>query len=96
TLARSLRAIRIGGRISMIGVLSGNTADFNVIPILMQNIRVQGVMVGSREMFEAMTRAIALHKMKPVVDRVFPFEETRAAFEHMQSGAHFGKICIEI
>lgn len=96
TLARSLRAIRIGGHISMIGVLSGNTADFNVIPILMQNIRIQGVMVGSREMFEAMIRAIALHRMKPVVDRVFPFEDARAAFEYMQSGAHFGKICIEI
>lgn len=96
TLARSLRAIRIGGQISMIGVLSGNSADFNVIPILMQNIRVQGVMVGNREMFEAMNRAIALHKMKPVIDRVFPFEEARAAFEHMQSGAHFGKICIGI
>jgi len=94
TLAKSLRAIRIGGHVGVIGVLSGTTTDFSVIPILMQNVRVQGVLVGSREMFEDMNRAIALHKMKPVVDRVFSFEESRAAFDYLESAAHFGKICI--
>lgn len=96
TLAKSLRAIRIGGHVGVIGVLSGTTTDFNVIPILMQNVRVQGVLVGSREMFEDMNRAIALHKMKPVVDRAFSFEESRAAFDYLESAAHFGKICIRL
>lgn len=95
TFARSLKAVRIGGHVGVIGVLSGAASELSVLPILMANLRIQGVLVGSREMFEDMNRAIALHKMKPVVDRVFPFEEAREAFLHMQSAAHFGKICIQ-
>jgi NADPH:quinone reductase-like Zn-dependent oxidoreductase len=93
TLGESLRAVRPGGRIYLIGVLSGG-GQANVVPILMKNVRVQGIFVGSREMFEAMNRAIALHKLRPVVDRVFPFAEARDAFRHMESAAHFGKIAI--
>jgi NADPH:quinone reductase-like Zn-dependent oxidoreductase len=94
TFARSLRAVRIGGHVGVIGVLSGAASELSVLPVLMQNLRIQGVLVGSREMFEDMNRAIALHEMKPVVDRVFEFEEAREAFLHMQSAQHFGKICI--
>ena len=68
TLPESMRAVRMGGRISLIGVLSG-AGQFNPTPVLMKNLRVQGIFVGSREMFEAMNRAIALHKLRPVVDR---------------------------
>ena len=93
TLTESLRAIRMGGRISLIGVLSG-AGQVNPIPILMKNVCVQGIYVGSRAMFEAMNRAISLHRVKPVVDRVFPFEQVREALRHMESGAHFGKIVI--
>jgi len=96
TLPRSFRAVRMGGRISLIGVLTGNTAEVNPTPILMKNIRVQGIYVGSREMFEAMNRAIGLHKLQPVVDRVFPFADAPAAFRYLESGAHFGKVCIRI
>jgi len=96
TLAKSLRAVRMNGRISLIGILSGGTGQVNPIPILMKNVRVQGIYVGSREMFEAMNRAIALHKLRPVVDRVFAFAEIREALRHMESGAHFGKICLRI
>jgi NADPH:quinone reductase-like Zn-dependent oxidoreductase len=94
TIGQSLRAVRPGGRISLIGILSGG-GSFNLTPILMKNVCVQGIFVGSREMFEAMNRAIALHQLRPVVDRVFGFGEVREAFRHMESGAHFGKICIE-
>lgn len=93
TLGRSLRAVRMGGRISLIGVLSG-TGEVNPIPILMRSVRVQGIFVGSRAMFEAMNRAIALHRLQPVIDRVFPFDEAVEALRHMESGAHFGKIVI--
>ena len=64
------------------------------MPILMKNARVQGIFVGSRAMFENMNRAIALHQMKPVVDKAFPFEEAAKALAHMESGAHFGKIVV--
>ena len=62
----------------------------------MQNVRVQGILVGHRESFEAMNRAIALHGLRPVIDRVFPLEEAPAAFEHMAAGGHFGKIVVRI
>ena len=96
TLPQSLRAVRMGGRISLIGVLAGGSGQVSPLPILMKNVRVQGIYVGSREMFEAMNRAIALHKLRPVVDRVFAFEEIREALRTMESGGHFGKICLRI
>ncbi len=93
TLPRSLKAVRLGGTISLIGILSG-VGEFNPLPVLMKGVRVQGIFVGSREMFEAMNRAISLHQMKPVVDRVFPFGEVREALKYLESGSHFGKIVI--
>ncbi|MGO9013893.1 MAG: zinc-dependent alcohol dehydrogenase family protein [Dissulfurispiraceae bacterium] len=96
TLPQSLKAVRTGGRISLIGVLTGNTGKINPLPIVMKNIRVEGIFVGSREMFESMNRAINLHQLHPVVDRIFSFEEIGQALRHMESGAHFGKICIRI
>jgi NADPH:quinone reductase-like Zn-dependent oxidoreductase len=94
TLERSLRAVRLGGRISLIGVLTGNSGQVNPLPILMKNIRAQGIFVGSREMFEALNRAIALHKVRPVIDKVFEFADVKAALAHMESGSHFGKIAV--
>jgi NADPH:quinone reductase-like Zn-dependent oxidoreductase len=94
TLGRSLKAVRMGGHIALIGVLTGGGGEVNPLPILMRNVRVQGIYVGSRDMFEAMNRAIALHRLKPMIDRVFPFAEAREAFRYMESAAHFGKIVI--
>lgn len=96
TLQESLRAIAFGGTISVIGVLSGVASELNVIPILMQNVRLQGVLVGHRERFEDMNRAIAHHGLRPIVDRTFPFDEAPEAFRHLASGAHFGKVTISI
>ena len=79
----------------MIGVLSGG-GEFDPRPILMKSIRLQGVYVGSREMFEEMNQAISNAGLCPVVDRVFGFEEAVEAFRYMETGAHFGKICIRI
>lgn len=93
TLAQSLEAVRTGGRVSLIGVLSQGT--FNTIPLLMKSISLQGIFVGSREMFEAMNRAISVNGMKPVVDRVFPFEAMTEALKYMESGAHFGKVVLK-
>ncbi|WNG55439.1 NAD(P)-dependent alcohol dehydrogenase [Archangium gephyra] len=96
TFEKSLRAVRLGGTVSVIGVLSGGAGAMALTPILMGNLRVQGVFVGHRQSFEALNRALTLHGVRPVVDRVFPFAETRAAFEHLKSGAHFGKVVIRV
>jgi len=96
TFEKSLRAVRVGGTVSVIGVLSGGAGTVPLTPILMQNLRVQGILVGHREGFEAMNRALALHGIHPVVDRVFPFAEARAAFEYLKSGAHFGKVVVRV
>jgi NADPH:quinone reductase-like Zn-dependent oxidoreductase len=96
TLSRSVKAVRPMGRVSLIGVLSGGGGEVSFYPVLMRNLTVQGIFVGSREMFEAMNRAIALHQLRPVVDRIFGFAEAREALRHMESAAHFGKICIRV
>jgi NADPH:quinone reductase-like Zn-dependent oxidoreductase len=95
TVGKSLAAIRMYGRVSMIGVLTSQ-ADFNPMLILGKRANVQGISVGSTQMFDAMNRAIAANGMKPVIDKVFPFKETQAAFRHLQSAQHFGKIVISI
>jgi NADPH:quinone reductase-like Zn-dependent oxidoreductase len=85
----------VGGLVAQIGVLSGGTAEAAALaPMLHKQIRVQGIYVGSRAMFEEMNHAIASAKLRPVVDRVFAFEEAREALATMESGAHFGKIVI--
>ncbi len=94
TLEQSLRAVRIGGSISIIGALSGAASRLSVLPILMQGVRLQGLLVGCRESFESMNRAISSNQMRPVVDRVFPFSDAPAAFRYMKSGAHLGKVCL--
>jgi NADPH:quinone reductase-like Zn-dependent oxidoreductase len=95
TLGESLRAIRVGGRISLIGVLAG-TGQVDPLPILMKSVCVQGLYVGSRQMFEAMNRVIEQQQLRPVVDRSFSFAELREALRHLESGAHFGKIVLRV
>lgn len=94
TFERSLRCVRPGGVVSVIGVLSGAAGPVPLTFILMNNLRVQGIFVGHRQSFEALCRAVSQHEVRPVVDRVFPFAEARAAFEHLKSGAHFGKVVV--
>jgi len=96
TLEQSLKAVRPGGHVSMIGVLSGTTEPLNVIPILMQNIRIQGVLVGHKASFEALAKAYAAHQLRPVISDTFGFDELPAALEHMQRARHFGKIAVTL
>jgi NADPH:quinone reductase-like Zn-dependent oxidoreductase len=95
TFNQSLTALKRGGTMCLIGVLTQGTGA-NIVPILMNGIRVQGIFVGSREAFQSMNSAIALHHLHPVIDRTFGFAEAREAFRFMESGKHFGKICIEM
>jgi len=96
TLERSFRAVRVGGTVGLIGVLTGFSGQIDPMPVLMKGLRFQGVYVGSREMFEDMNRALTVHKTKPVIDRVFPFSQAREALKLMESAAHFGKIVIAV
>jgi NADPH:quinone reductase-like Zn-dependent oxidoreductase len=96
TLEQSIQATRVGGRISLIGILTGVAGAVNPTAIMRASICLQGIYVGSREMCAAMNRAIDLHELKPVIDRVFDFEDARAAFHHMQAAGHFGKIVVRI
>src|SRR6516164_1728128 len=97
TLNESIRATRIGGTIAFIGVLAGSPPANSRLPLMvMQQQRLQGVTVGSIEDLRAMCDAIAQNGMKPVVDRIFPFDQAREAFAHMASGTHFGKVAIVI
>ena len=96
TLKQSIRAVRPGGTISIVGVLSGARSDLLIPLIGSRNIRLQGVTVGTVGGLEAMLRAMDFHRIKPVVDRVFPMTEAQAAYEYLASGQHFGKVCIEI
>jgi len=94
TMPRSLRAVRMDGAISVIGALSGGDPSVSPVPILMNSLRVQGIYVGSRAMFERMNRVIELHSIRPIVDKVFRWTEIREALRHMESQRHFGKICL--
>jgi NADPH:quinone reductase-like Zn-dependent oxidoreductase len=98
TFGQSLRAARVGGMIVQIGVLSGSAMSETVslTPILHKQLRVQGIYVGSRAMFEQMNGAIATTELHPVIDRIFDFDQAREAFLQMESAAHFGKIVIRI
>lgn len=95
TLEKSLNAVRQGGTISVIGALAG-AGQINPRMINRKGIRLQGIHVGSRDMFAAMNRAIALARLRPAIDRVFPFGDAKQAYVHQASGAHFGKIVISV
>ncbi|MFZ0133967.1 MAG: NAD(P)-dependent alcohol dehydrogenase [Desulfobacterales bacterium] len=94
TLPQSIRAVRPGGTVSLIGVLSGATMEVSLGPIVTRKIRLQGITVGSRDGMEAMLRAVSQHAVKPIIDRTFVFEELREALDYLKRGEHFGKICI--
>jgi len=96
TLTRSFGAIRAGGKITLIGGLSGGATELNPGLIFSRRANVQGISVGSTQMFQATMRAIEINAIKPVIDKVFAFADAKAAYQHMASGAHFGKIVIRV
>jgi len=95
TMAQSLRAVRPGGTISVIGVLSGATLNVPLGQIVTRHVRLQGITVGSGDDFAQMAAAIARHKVHPAISRVFAFEQLHPALDFLASGKHFGKICIK-
>jgi len=96
TLPLSIKAVTTGGKISVIGVLTGKGGTIDPTPILAKSIQLHGIYVGSRGMFERMLAAIEANRIQPVIDQVFPLADYRVAFEHMQAGSHFGKIVLAL
>jgi NADPH:quinone reductase-like Zn-dependent oxidoreductase len=94
TISRSLKSVRTGGTVAVIGALSGAAPSIDPRAILMNSIRVQGIYVGSRAMFERMNRAIEHHAIRPIVDRVFSWFEAPQAMRAMKEQSHFGKIVL--
>lgn len=95
SLAKSIAAIRLCGHISSVGNLAGQ-ATIDPATLFAKRASMCGIQVGSRDMFEAMNRAIDVTRLKPVIDRVFDFAEARAAYEYLASGKHFGKVVIRV
>lgn len=96
TLERSLLSVRTGGRIAYIGVLTGLAGAANPMMLIPRLAAIHGIFVGSRQMFADMLQAIAEKHIRPVIDRQFGFDEVPAALAHMERGAHFGKIVIQV
>lgn len=95
TINRTLEAVRYGGSISLMGVLTGMADAVATGLILSKNIKIQGTYVGSVETFRHMNKAIDHHKMKPIVGKSFGFDEAVKALEFLESGQHFGKVVID-
>ncbi len=95
TIEQSIKAVRFGGTITAIGSLSEN-AQVQVTSLFMRSIRLQGIMVGSRAMFGRMNAVFESSAVRPVIDRVFPFDRAPDAFQHLASQSHVGKVVIRI
>jgi NADPH:quinone reductase-like Zn-dependent oxidoreductase len=96
TLNESMKAVRVGGTIAQIGVLSSSEERLTVTSVLMRQIRLIGVYVGSHTMMRGMNRAIELSRMRPVVGKVFPIGETIEAYRYLEEAGHFGKVVISL
>src|SRR5271156_2003267 len=96
TFAQSLKAVRIGGTVAQIGVLSQSGEPLQVGPLLHKQVHLRGIYVGSRADFEEMNKAIVMHSLQPSVDHVFPFRDVKSALRTMEIGSHFGKLVIRI
>jgi len=96
TLPLSLRAVRPGGHVTLTGLLGGARGEVGTAEKLAPGVRVDSVFVGSARHLGALADDVARERLRPVIDRVFPFEQAREAYDHLQSGAHFGKIVVAI
>lgn len=96
TLAKSLSALKPGGHLALVGLLSGDRADPEQAKANTKNIKVDGVYVGSTAQFRSFVSMVEESALKPVVDRVFPFAEARSAYEALQAAEHFGKLVIRV
>jgi NADPH:quinone reductase-like Zn-dependent oxidoreductase len=96
TLDQSVEALRYGGTIALIGVLTGRGGPVNTAAVFSRAARIAGIYVGSRRMFESLNRAIAARTLHPVIDATFDFDDAPKAYAHLQGATHFGKVVIRV
>jgi NADPH:quinone reductase-like Zn-dependent oxidoreductase len=96
TLPRSLRCVRRGGTVNVIGLLTGGGGEINPLVLIPRGTVMRGIYVGSREMFQDMSRAIVANAIKPVIDRTFEFEQAADAYRHLESASHVGKVVVRV
>ncbi len=96
TLPKSLNAVRFGGQVALIGILTGTAGEVNPWPLVGKSVDLRGVYVGSREMFADMNAAIEINGLAPVIDRVFPFEQAGDAYAHLEAQRHVGKVVVAV
>ena len=96
SLQRSINAVKVGGHIHLIGILADPSEKTNMIMITMKGINIHGIYVGSCAMFDRMNEDIEKYQVKPVIDKIFSFEQVEEAYEYMRAGSHFGKVVISI
>ena len=96
TLSRSFQAVAFAGKVALIGVLAGPTGDANPLSLMIKSGSLQGIFVGNRRMFEEMNAAIEVNKIRPIIEKVFPFEQAAEAYRFQQSGQFIGKIVIQV
>ena len=95
-LKEAIAAVRLGGAVACVGLLRGMAVEVDLVTFMGRSARIEGVDVGSREMFEAMNRAIEFHAMRPVIDRVFGFTQLPEALDYLREARHFGKVCLRV
>jgi NADPH:quinone reductase-like Zn-dependent oxidoreductase len=95
TLAQSIQAVRVGGHISLIGVLTGRAGEVPTALLMAKQARLQGLIVGNRRQQQDFVRALDDGALRPVIDRSFPLEKLADAFRYEEAGRHFGKIGVE-
>lgn len=96
TFDRSVNAVRVGGIIGLIGILTGAAGQASPTAVMRKSVTIRGIYVGPRSMFADMNRAITTHGLKPVIDQSFAFADARAAYHTMRAASHFGKLVIEV
>jgi NADPH:quinone reductase-like Zn-dependent oxidoreductase len=94
SLREAIAAVRLGGTIAFVGLLTGMSTELDLVAFMGKSARIEAVDVGSRQMFEEMNKAIRFHEMRPVVDRVFGFSELGEALKYLSEAKHFGKVCL--
>lgn len=96
TLTRSVASARMGGTVAIIGGVSGFGGELNPASLIGSAKRIAGILVGSRNMLEALSSFVSENAIHPVIDRVFSFDQAREAYAYLKSGSHFGKVVIEV
>jgi NADPH:quinone reductase-like Zn-dependent oxidoreductase len=94
TLEKSFDSLAVGGKVCLIGVMTGRSAEINPYALMWKEGHLHGIRVGGKEIFEQMNRAIEANAIRPIVDRIFPFQEALAAYRFQDAGAFIGKVVI--